>query len=55
MLYKPSGFPSFEIISYILDSDLSNVELVMDAGEIKIHKHFACGDIKEIYSNLLLR
>ena len=28
-LYKPQGYPSFEVLSYIMDEDLSNIKLVL--------------------------
>ena len=55
MLYKPTGFPSFELISYLLDSDISNIEMVLNIHQLNKNKLFSCGDIKEIYSNLNLR
>ena len=33
-LYKPSGFPSFEIISYIMDSNLKNIEKVLNVEDL---------------------
>ena len=30
MLYKPEGQPSFEILSYIIDSDLNVISKVLD-------------------------
>ena len=30
MIYKPEGRPSFDINSYIIDSELSNVSKVID-------------------------
>lgn len=30
MLYKPEGRPSFELLSYIMDSDLSVVSKVIN-------------------------
>jgi len=49
-LYKPKGFSSFELISYILDSDIENVKKVMRDENIDQNKFLACGDLKEIYS-----
>ncbi len=49
-LYKPDGFPSFELLSYILDSDLENVKKVLRDENIQSSKMLACGDLKEIFS-----
>jgi len=49
-LYKPSGFPSFEVISYIMDTDLENISLVLNTYDINENNMLACGDLKEIYS-----
>jgi len=54
-LYKPSGFSSFELISYIMDSNLDNVRKVMRDENIDTNKHFACGDVKEIFSRKVHR
>ena len=29
-LYKPTGYPSFELISYIMDADIETIRLVLD-------------------------
>ena len=49
-LYKPNGAPSFELLSYILDSDLDNIKRVMRGENINPNKMLACGDLKEIFS-----
>ncbi len=49
-LYKPDGFPSFELLSYILDSDLANVRKVLKDESIDQSGFLACGDLKEIFS-----
>ena len=49
-LYKPTGWPSFEVLSYILDSELENVRKVMKDEDIDASRMYACGDLKEIYS-----
>jgi len=49
-LYKPNGFPSFELISYLLDSDLANIRKVLNDDNITSERTLACGDLKEIYS-----
>lgn len=28
-LYKPQGYPSFEVLGYIMDKDLDNIKLVL--------------------------
>ncbi len=49
-VYKPNGFPSFEVLSYIADSNLDNVKKVMKDQNIKESEFLACGDIKDIFS-----
>ena len=49
MLYKPEG-GAFELISYILDSDLEVIRRVLEESTINTNDIFACGDIKQIYS-----
>lgn len=53
MLYKPEGRPSFELISYIIDSDLNTVAKVLNEQTINQNDIFACGDIKQIYTTKL--
>ena len=53
MLYKPEGRPSFELLSYIIDSDLSIVAKVLNEQTINQNDIFACGDIKQIYTTKL--
>ena len=33
-----------------MDSDLENIKLVLGDASIDANNHFACGDIKEIFS-----
>lgn len=54
-LYKPQGYPSFDLLSYIVDSDLKNVQKVLKDETIDAHNIFACGDIKQIYSNKVFK
>ena len=49
-LYKPQGYPSFEVLSYIMDEDLSNIKLVLKDQSIDPEEFYACGDLKEIFS-----
>lgn len=49
-LYKPSGFGNFEVLSYILDSELSNIEYALNIEGVDKNNMFACGDLKEIWS-----
>lgn len=49
-VYKPQGYPSFELLSYLLDSNLDNIKLVMKDQSIDPNDIFACGDIKEVFS-----
>lgn len=46
MLYKPEGQPSFEVTSYIMDTDLNIVGRVLGEQSINSSDIFACGDIK---------
>ena len=50
MLYKPEGRPSFELVTYVIDSDLNIISRVIEENGININSIFACGDIKQIYS-----
>jgi len=49
-LYKPTGFPSFEVLSYILDSEIGTIRKVMKDEDISERSNLACGDLKVIYS-----
>lgn len=49
-IYKPQGHPSFEVISYLMDTDLDNIKMVIKDESIDPHDIFACGDIKEIFT-----
>ena len=49
-IYKPQGYPSFEVLSYLMDTDLDNIKMVLKDQSIDPHDIFACGDIKEIFS-----
>lgn len=46
MKYKPEGGPSFELESYIIDSDLEVIRKVLAEGAINSQDIFACGDLK---------
>lgn len=47
--------PSFEVLTYILDSDIKTIRLIMDDDTIDPTGVFACGDIKEIYSKKVFK
>ncbi|MCP4483144.1 MAG: hypothetical protein GY823_01075 [Flavobacteriaceae bacterium] len=49
-LYKPDGFPSFEVLSYIMDSDIRTIRTVMKDESIDPTQLYACGDLKALYS-----
>ena len=49
-LYKPQGYPSFELLAYVVDSDLKTIKKVLKDNSISTKDIFACGDIKQIYS-----
>ena len=49
-LYKPSGYPTFEVLNMIMDADIQTIRIVMDDYDIDPTQVFACGDIKDIYS-----
>lgn len=53
MLYKPEGRPSFELLSYLIDSDLTTIAKVLKEQAIDQNDIFACGDIKQIYTTRL--
>lgn len=53
MLYKPEGRPSFELLSYVIDSDLNTIAKVLNEQTINQNDIFACGDIKQIYTSKL--
>ena len=54
-LFKPQGYPSFDLLSYVVDSDLKNIQKVLRDETIDPHNIFACGDIKQIYSNKVFK
>ena len=54
-LYKPSGYPSFELLSYIMDADINTIRIVMDDNEIDPTQVFACGDIKDIFTKKVFK
>ena len=41
-IYKPQGYPSFEVISYLMDTDLDNIKMVLKDESIDPHDIFAC-------------
>ncbi len=45
-LYKPQGYPSFELLAYVVDSDLKTIKKVLKDNSISPNDIFACGDIK---------
>jgi len=38
-----------------MDSNLDNVKIIMADDDINATRHFACGDIKEIFSRKIFR
>lgn len=52
-LYKNG--PNFELITYILDSDIRTIRNVMNDESIDPTEVFACGDLKEIFSKKVFR
>ena len=52
-LYKPTGFPSFELLTYIVDSNLENIRKVLKDENIVKDNIYGCGDLKAIYSRKL--
>ena len=49
-LYKPDGFPSFEVLTYIMDSDIRTIRTVLKDESIDPTQLYACGDLKALYS-----
>ncbi len=49
-LYKQLGSPTFEVTSYLFDSDISNVRTVLEESTVVETGYFGCGDVKSIYS-----
>lgn len=49
-IYRQVGFPTFEITSYLFDSNLENIRIVLNDFSIVDTGYFGCGDIKSIYS-----
>lgn len=47
--------PSFEVLTYILDSDIKTVRMIMDDESVDPNGVFACGDIKEIFSRKMFK
>ena len=54
-LYKPSGYPSFELLSYLLTDDIAQVRTVLKDEDFYPERMYACGDLKEIFSNIVFR
>ena len=54
-LYKPTGNPSFELLSYIMDADIDTIRLVLDDQTIDPTQMFACGDIKDVFSKKVFK
>jgi len=49
-LYKQIGFPSFEVLTYYVDSNLDNVKSILNEYLVDPNGYVGCGDIKSIYS-----
>ena len=48
-IYKQIGFPTFEVITYYVDSNIDNVRNVLNEYLIDPNGFVGCGDIKAIY------
>lgn len=49
-LYKKIGFPTFEVLTYYVDSNIENVRNVLGEYLIDPNAFVGCGNIKSIYS-----
>ena len=49
-IYKKIGFPTFEVTTYYVDSDIDNVRAVLDDYTIDPQNFVGCGNVKSIYS-----
>lgn len=49
-VYKQIGFPTFEVITYYIDSNIDNIRNVLDEYLVDPNGFVGCGDIKAIYS-----
>lgn len=49
-LYKQVGFPTFEVLTYYLDSSIENVRSAIGEPTVDPNAFVGCGDVKSIYS-----
>ncbi len=48
--YRKLGFPTFQIISYLFDTDINNIRTVLEEPTVSENGIAGCGDVKSIYS-----
>lgn len=49
-LYKKIGFPTFQVVNYLLDTDINNIRMVLEEPTVNENGISGCGDVKAIYS-----
>jgi len=49
-VYKQVGSPTFEVLTYYLDSNLENIKSVLSEFAIDANGFVGCGDVKAIYA-----
>lgn len=49
-VYKQIGFPTFEVLTYYLDSNIDNIRNVLSEFSVDPNGFVGCGDVKSIYS-----
>ena len=48
--YRKLGFPTFQIVAYLFDTDIANIRTVLEEPTINENGIAGCGDVKAIYS-----
>jgi len=48
-IYKQIGYPTFEVTTYYIDSDIINIRTVLGEYSIDSNGFVGCGDVKSIY------
>ena len=49
-VYKQVGFPTFEVLTYYIDTNITNIRSVLSEYTIDPNAFVGCGDVKQIYS-----
>ena len=48
--YRKLGFPTFQIVAYLFDTDINNIRTVLEEPTVQENGIAGCGDVKAIYS-----